>query len=191
MKEVQVLFAKKRAIVLDTNMPIYWAGKLKGFLKYLKKIKGPVFVPWIVQIELSTMTHKTNSEDEIWKKGTHEQQKKLEKYLLKFPDKKRRAREKRNKAAARAYPFVQGQIEKGNWKLVGKNTDLEPYLKGIIKIKQKIKKPDAKILASCLLLADKYKFKQVVLITRDKGLGKTASEFGIEVEKALSEIIKN
>ncbi len=135
-----MLFRKKRAIVLDTNILLYWAGKFKGFLKYLKKIKGEVFIPWAVQVELSTMAYKSKTKDEKWRTATPKEKEELKRQAKKrILSKKELNLRERNQLAVRAYPFAQEQAEKGNWKLVGRDEEIEFYRKGIAEIEKKFK----------------------------------------------------
>lgn len=188
------MFGRKRtkAIVIDANMPLRWAGALheEGFQRYFKKLEG--FIPWMVHVELAVMYWKAKQEKEIKENGTVEELEKLEELLLELSEKDREKRKKKGEAALIAYPFVQEKIEQGKWKLVGKDVDIEPYLCGLNEgVVEKLKISDAKIIATCLFLADGFNFREVILLSRDADLRKTARSFGIKTEGGISNLIKN
>lgn len=183
---------KKRATVIDANMPLRWAGALhkEGFQRHFKELKG--FIPWIVHTELAVMYRKAEQEKEIRENGTVEDLEKLEELLSEVSEKDREKRKKRGEAALIAYPFVQGKIEQGKWKLIGKDVDIEPYLSGLNEgVVEKLKMSDAKIIATCLFLADRFNFREVTLLSRDANLRRTARSFGIKTEGGISHFKKN
>ncbi len=186
------LFKKKGlAVVVDTNIPLYYVGGMheEGFLENLK---GVIFIPWSVLFELSTMWLMVTREKEVRKNGTAEEIEKLEEFLSQLSPEEQRMRRTKSIRIPIAYPFVQKKIEQGKWKLIGSDTDIKPYLEGFNgRVEKKVKRSDAKILACCLFLADGLNFKKVVLLTRDKDLRDIAKEWGIQTEGALSEVIKN
>lgn len=178
------------AVVIDTNIPLRWVVTQEG-QRFLEDLEGALFIPWTVHKELQVMYHSAKREDEIRENGDRKKIKGLEEFLSQLSDDERQMREKRGPEALIAYPFVQKKIEQGKWKLIGRDVDIEPYLKGFNgKVEKELKLADAKILACCLYLADKFEFKEVVLLTRDRGLRETAAKYGIRAEGGLSSLIK-
>lgn len=178
------------AVVIDTNIPLYWVGAY-GEQKFLDNLEGALFIPWAVLKELQIMYHGAKRKDEIRKDGDRKKIKGLEEFLSQLTDEEQTHREKTGQEALVAYPFVQEKIEQGKWKLIGRDVDIEPYLKGFNgKVEKELKLADAKILACCLYLADKFEFKEVVLLTRDRGLRETAAKYSIRAEKEFSSLIK-
>lgn len=178
------------AIVIDTNIPLRWAVTQEG-QKFLEDLEGALFIPWTVHKELQVMYHSAKREDEIRENGDRKKIKGLEEFLSQLSDDERQMRDKRGPEALIAYPFVQEKIEQGKWKLIGRDVDIKPYFKGFNgKVEKELKLADAKILACCLYLADKFEFKEVVLLTRDRGLKETAARYSIRAEGGLSSLIK-
>lgn len=178
------------AVVIDTNIPLYWAGAY-GEQKLLDNLEGALFIPWAVHKELQVMYYGAKREDGIREEGDRKKIRGLEEFLSQLSAEERETREKKGAEALIAYPFVQEKIEQGKWKLIGRDVDIEPYFKGFNgKVEKELKLADAKILACCLYLADKFEVKKVVLLTRDRGLGEEAKKYGIRVEIRLSNLIK-
>lgn len=185
----RVLFKRmKTAIVIDANVPLYYAGAMHEE-RFLEDLKGIHFIPWVVLGELAASAWVAERDVKVKEKGSIEEIEELEKHLSQLSNRERTLRKSRSERISLAYPFVQKKIDQGKWKTIGSVRDLEPYLKGLGKrVEEKVGESDAKIIACCFLLGER--FRKVVLLTRDKRLGKIAKEFGIEVESALGSLTK-
>lgn len=167
---------KKEAIVLDTNMPMYYGDKLSQ----LKKRGREIFIPWMVNIEMGFMYRRAITAAESKEReedNNNHNQKNKNPY-------EKRMQEQRQRIAKKMYPIVQEKIETGEWKLIGKNADTGIYFNSI-REEIIVGAPDDRVLATCLFIADTMNFKRVVLMTRDKRLKKKAIKYGLEVEEKL------
>ncbi len=182
------VFNKEIAIVIDANIPLYYAGAMHEE-KFLENLKGIPFIPWVVLGELVAFAWIAERDARIKERGSIEEVEKLRKHLSELSNKEKTIRESRGEKGSLAYPFVQKKIDQGKWKTIGSDHDLELYLTALSKqVEEKVGESDAKIIACCFLLGER--FKDVVLLTRDKGLGKIAREFGITVEAGLGNLTK-
>lgn len=189
-KKLKIFYwRKRRAIVIDTNIPRRYSGDLNegGFLKYLN---GTVFIPWPVLYELKKHRDQVVFEEEtrerINREGTPEEQKELEERALRLSAEEWEKREHRRTAHKIAYQFTQQKAERGKWKFIGNDEDIEPYLKAINeKAVKRIKMMDSKILATCIFIADNFGFKEVILLTNDYDLRTIAQKYGVKVEAGL------
>ncbi len=189
LRKKRVLFKRmETAIVIDANIPLYYAGAMHDE-KFLENLKGIHFIPWVVLGELTAFAWIAERDARIKEKGSVEEIKELEKYLSQLSNTERTLRKSRSERSSLAYPFVQKKIDQGKWKIFGSDCDLELYLKGLSKqVEGKVGESDAKIIACCFLLGER--FKNVVLLTRDKPLGKLARGFDIKVEFGLGSLTK-
>ena len=189
LRKKRVLFKRmETAIVIDANIPLYYAGAMHDE-KFLENLKGVHFIPWVVLGELTAFAWIAERDAKVKEKGSVEEIEELEKYLSQLSNTERRLRKSRSERSSLAYPFVQKRIDQGKWKIFGLDCDLEPYMKGLDKqVEEKVGESDAKIIACCFLLGER--FRNVVLLTRDKRLGKLAKGFGIKVESALGSLTK-
>ena len=182
------VFNKEIAIVIDANIPLYYAGAMHEE-KFLENLKGIPFIPWVVLGELVAFAWIAERDARIKERGSIEEVEKLRKHLSELSNKEKTIRESRGEKGSLAYPFVQKKIDQGKWKIIGSDHDLEPYLRGLSKqVEEKVGKSDTKIIACCFILGER--FRNVVLLTRDKRLGKVASGFGIKVEFGLASLTK-
>jgi len=186
--KIKLFKRRETAIVIDTNVPLYYAGKMHEE-KFLEDLKGIHFIPWVVLGELTAFAWTAKRDAKVKEKGSVEEIEELKKYLSQLSNRKRAIRESRSERISLAYPFVQKKIDQGKWKIFGSDRDLEPYLKGLGKqVEEKVGESDAKIIACCFVLGER--FKNVVLLTRDDDLRKIAREFGIKVEAGLASLTK-
>ncbi len=181
---------KDTAVVIDTNILLYWVG-VCGEKKFFEDLRGMPFIPWVVHKELQVMYYGAKRVESIQKNGDTKEMRGLQEFLSQFTAEERMHREKTGQEALSVYPFVQEKIEQGQWKLIGKDIDIEPYLKGFNgEVEKELKIADAKILATCLMLADKFEFQEVILLTGDRRLREKAIEYGIRAEARLTNLIK-
>ncbi len=155
---------KKLAIVIDTNM-ILRIGEIYGG-DFVKKLKGAIFVPWAVLEELLNFKRIAIKERRINAKRSSN----------------------RSKAVLNVWKYFKEQIEKANWRIIG--SDSKTFFKINKKIGSSVGNADVRIVACCKVLIQEKKFKEVVLLTKDKILREKAADLGIKTKAGLSNLVK-
>lgn len=184
---------KSMLVILDTNIPLTCAKFRK--LEFLDRVEveADVFIPCTVFRELMSSARMAEEDKQTLREifenddfdGYMSWKDELGKELT---QQQVEAREARIEYAEDACSFVQEKLNSGKWKTIGTHNEFKERVAAFEEeIKEMVnnRRADLEILACCLIMAEKYEDKKIILMSRDRGLRNAAEKFGIRTHIGL------